>query len=184
MTDLPGMINGACRSRIAVRELSRYGLDLALRTGTLRELFPDVVVRGGTETDPLAVLSAAVAWCGDGVVCGYSAAWLYGVSDAVGEAHLVRRLHRNRRVPIGIVVHGGVAEDRDIRMVRGLPVLVPERVAAELLCSGDQRTAFALIDGAPAREPFVSAIVERLRDPRAPRGRVAAQRLLASASVG
>jgi hypothetical protein len=180
MTEPTEMINGACRSRTAIRELGRYGLDLALRTGTLRELFPDVLVRGGSESDPLTLISAAVLWCGDGVVCARSAAWLYGVPVSTSAVHLVRRERRNRRVPVGITVHGGAVRDDDIHELSGVPVFVPERIAADLLCLGDRGVAFALIDGAAERSEFVGAVMERLRDQRGPRGKVSAQRLLAS----
>ena len=151
-----------------------------------RAPWPGVLVPTARMADPMTVIAAALAYSGEqGVVTGWTAAWLHGVRavDPLPVHVAVPYGHWLRRRP-GLVVHNGRRLDDDRAEVDGLSVLPLDRVLADLLCRDRPQDAFAVLDealvraGEQRRESLRDLVRTRVTERSDPRGRTRAGRLL------
>lgn len=151
MTELPGGLHGAHRRSDAEAHLGRYGLRVALAGGLLHAPWWGVVVDARRALDVRTRAAAATLALGpDAVVCGLTAAELWGCGAAAMPAtHVMVPTSSTARRRRGLVVHRG-GHDEDVVHVGDLPVLVLDRVLADLLCDGrtTPRVALGIADQA------------------------------------
>ncbi|WP_181781238.1 hypothetical protein [Pseudonocardia pini] len=146
LTNLHGAVP---RSRLA-REIGERAARLAIEAGEWRVPWPGVLVPAARAVDPLALIGAATLFAGDDtVVCGRTAAWLYGCRATEPlPVHLAVPYGRKPRRYDGLVVHNGRDLSPDRAEHLDLPVLALDRVLADLLCRDHGPSAFAIYDEA------------------------------------
>ncbi|AHI01342.1 hypothetical protein GCM10010174_10550 [Kutzneria viridogrisea] len=119
----------------------------------------------------------------------FTAAALHGCAAALHvPVHLHVRYDRQIRSRAGLRVHQGDYEDQDVVDVDGLPVFVPERVIAGLICDETRWRALACFDEllsrlSPVRRAaFKADVAHRVRERRDRRGTRRAELLFELAS--
>jgi hypothetical protein len=148
--DTIATIHGALRRRRLVGDIGEEAVRRAVEAGRWRVPWPGVLVPATRANDPLTLIEAAVLFTGaDAVVCGRTAAWLYGCRSLDPlPIHVAVPYGRKSRSYEGIVTHNGRALEADRTERCGLPLLAQERVLADLLCRDHGPTAFAAYDEA------------------------------------
>jgi hypothetical protein len=176
--------------RDLIARMGRYPVRAALRSGAMRRVWERVLVESAHETDLRTRCSAALLLHGPGtVVAGPTAARLHGHTaiDSPVVHVLVPYGHPARNRP-GLAVHNGPLPPADVTEVEGLPLLTPERVAADLLCTARPRDAIAVVDQilgaepAERREELRARLSRRLEKRADPRGTRRGLRLLGLAT--
>ncbi|MFB9904698.1 hypothetical protein [Allokutzneria oryzae] len=123
-------------------------LRYALRHGRLVQPWRGVVVPRERMGDPRTMAAAALMAIGGGaVLSGFTAASMYGCAAAdTHQVHVTVPYSRWPRSRPGLVIrHSRFATD-DVVELDGLPVLAPDLVFSELLCTGPRPTALACAD--------------------------------------
>lgn len=182
-SDVP---HGACLRRHAVLLLGEKRVRNAVADGTFCRPWPGVLVDPARAAEPLTIIAAGLLAGGpEARASGPTAAFLHGLDAAEPTpVDLVVPYGSARRTGRGLVVHNGRDLVDDTTDVHGLPALRLDRVLSDVLCSGRQQDALALVDqalaGMPAdrREGFRGAVHDRLRRRPDPRGTRVAARLL------
>jgi hypothetical protein len=136
--------------------------------------------------DPATAIAAGWLATGPGaIVAGPTAAFLHGCSAADPmPVHVAVPYGSKKRTRPGLVVHNGRSLDADRRIIDGLPVLCPERVATDLVCTGRPQNALAVVDQMlavlepDARAAFRNEVHLRIRGRPDPRGTRVGARLL------
>lgn len=177
---------GAYLRRALITRVGRRRVDADLRRGRLRRIWGGVLIDSSRQLDVRTRAVAALLLCGpDAVICGRTAAWLYGCTAAdTSDVHvLVPYEHPARKRP-GLAVHNGPMPDDDLVELAGLRVLSLERTIADVLCTAQPREALAVTDQALAlqnaegREVFRARLDRRLAGRADPRGTKRAEWLL------
>jgi hypothetical protein len=171
-------LHGAYLRRELIARVGRHRVNSLIQQGTLRRLWPGVVVESERLRDPCTRAAAAVLAHGrHAVLAGPTAARLQGC-DAIDCAitHLLVPYGHASRSRDGLAVHNGPLRGDDVDVVDDLPVLCLERVVADLLCNARPRDAIAVADQALAaqqpalRDSWRARVEERLRRRADPRG--------------
>lgn len=179
-------LHGAYLRRELVGRLGRHQVNAQLERGSLRRLWPGVVVESGRLADPMTRAAAALLSHGvSAVIAGATAARLHGYTAIDSLAtHIVVPYGHPSRSRNELVVHNGPLPDEDIVDLFGLRALSPERVVSDLLCTARPRDALAVADQALAeqlpewRDAWKARLARRLRHRADPRGTRAGARLL------
>jgi hypothetical protein len=190
MGNLIDGIHGAFLRTDVAAQLGAYGTRRALRDGSLRPLWPRVLVESRRWADPLTRGSAALLSLGPrAVLCGATAAQLHGCSAmATPQIHVVVPYEHYARPQRGLVVHNGVFYRDDVEEIDGLRVLALDRVVTDLLCGSGSGDALAVADQALARQPegerdrYRARIGNRIDTRRDRRGTIRGRELLALAT--
>ncbi|GAA3991891.1 hypothetical protein GCM10022247_08700 [Allokutzneria multivorans] len=128
--------------------LGEHQLRHALRYGRLVQPWRGVVIPRERMGDPKTMASAALIAIGPGaVLSGFTAAAMYGCSAAdTRRVHVTVPTARLPRSRPGLLVRHAAFRPEDVVELDDLPVLAPDIVFAELLCSGPRPTALACAD--------------------------------------
>jgi very-short-patch-repair endonuclease len=132
--------------------LTRGQIEQLVRTGAWIRPFVGTYLVSGA--DPLlARLRAALHRRPDAIVCGLSAARLYGLGalpsyTPAEPVHLLVASTSARPRTAGLVLRAGRVPDDEVRIVRGLPATDVPRTLADLLLAWDRPEAVALMDAA------------------------------------
>jgi len=179
-------LHGAHLRRELVARVGRHQVNGQLERGSLRRLWPGVVVESGRLADPMTRAAAALlAHGGRAVIADTTAARLHGYTAIESTAtHIVVPYGHPSRTRNDLVVHNGPLPDEDIVELSGLRTLSPERVVSDLLCIARPRDALAVTDQALAeqlpewRDAWKARLARRLQHRADPRGTRAGARLL------
>jgi hypothetical protein len=177
---------GACRRRDAVRLLGGQRVRSAIRSGEFSSPWPGVLVDPARAAEPSTLIAAGWLASGpDAVITGPTAAFMHGCTAAEPTpVHVIVPYSSKKRTRPGLVVHNGLALDRDRRLVDGLPILCVERVVSDLLCTAAPANALAIADQVlsalpPHDRPALrDELHRRLRERPDPRGTRIGVRLL------
>ncbi|MCE0766689.1 DUF559 domain-containing protein [Pseudonocardia kujensis] len=184
-TSEPG-IHGARRKSDVRRQMGDSAMRGALGSGELHAQWRGVLIPGPRTADPYTVAAAACSFAGPvAVISGWTATWLHGCT-AVDPlpVHLTVPYGHWLRARPGLVAHNGLHLSDDTVEIDGLPVLVLDRLLADLLCRDRPQDALAVLDQALAavdpagREAFRQRVGERIARRSDPRGRRRTARLL------
>lgn len=180
MTTFPGGLHGAHLRTDLIALIGRHRLNGEIAAGSLKGLWPRVVVEARRATDPRTRGAASLLAFGpDAVLTGLTAAHLHGCGAAASPStHLLLPYERYVRPRSGLVVHHARSYRDDVELVDGLRLLALDRVVADLLCSFRTRPADALAvcdealahQPAELREQFRARIGRRIEDRQDPRG--------------
>lgn len=179
MLELPNGLHGAFERKQLLATFGRAGLAAAVREGRLVPYGRQVLLDRRYIAEFRCRCAAALLAIGpDSVLCGHSAALLYGCTAADSRVvHTLVGYHRRSRAPGGVVVHRANHSDQDIVRIDGLRVLVLDIVLADLLCRAPRNIALGCADQALAmtaeqqRAEFRAELAARIAERPDPRGR-------------
>ena len=172
-------LHGAYLRTVLVRAFGRHQLSNALRTGTVRPLWPGVVVETPRLLDLRTRAAAALLTVGpEAVLCGPTAVLLHGCTALEpADVHVLVPYQRQPRQKAGLVVHHSCFFVDQVLVVDGLRVLSLPQVVADLLCVARPSDALAVADetlrmAGSDCDKFRFAVADRLRARPDPRGTV------------
>jgi very-short-patch-repair endonuclease len=145
--------DGMLSSEQALRAgLTRGQIEQLVRTGAWARPFTGTYLVPGAHP-LLARLRAALHRRPDGIICGLSAARLYGLGALpphipAEPVHLLVGGASSRTSSPGLILHAGVLLGDQVRRRRGLPVTYLTRTLADLVLSWERAEAVALLDAA------------------------------------
>ncbi len=166
MTTFGGGLHGAHVRTELVTTLGRYGVRRAVHEGTLRPLWPRVLVETARLTALHTRAAAAQLSCGPrSALAGPTAAELHGCAAmATPRTHVLLPYGHDTRQRNGLVVRHGRPFAEQVVEIDGLRVLALDHVVAELLCRAQAaRDALAVADQALALQPESSRGRFRMR---------------------
>jgi hypothetical protein len=150
----PEGLHGAHLRADLIATIGAAAVRMAVHHGTLRPLWPRVLVDARRLLDVRTRGAAAQLSCGPrAVLTGPTAAELHGCTAmARPTTHVLLPYGRDTRQVNGLVVQHGRARDQ-VEEVDGLRVLAIDRVVADLLCRAGGQDALAVADQALAQRP-------------------------------
>ncbi|MCP3800425.1 hypothetical protein NLX83_14260 [Allokutzneria sp. A3M-2-11 16] len=148
MPNRPDPWHWAYSHRSVLNALGENRLRYALRHGRLVQPWRGVIVSRERMGDPKTMASAALMVIGpEAVLSGFTAAAMYGCTAADTRRVCVTVPHgRLARSRPGLLVRHAAFGREDVVELDELPVLAPDLVFAELLCTGPKHTALACAD--------------------------------------
>ncbi|SDN42447.1 hypothetical protein [Allokutzneria albata] len=148
MPNRPDPWHWAYSHRSVLNALGENRLRNALRYGRLVQPWRGVIVPRERMGDPKTMAAAALIAIGSGaVLSGFTAAAMYGCMAADTRRVCVTVPHaRLPRSRPGLLVRHAAFGPEDVVELDELPVLAPELVFTELLCTGPRHTALACAD--------------------------------------
>ncbi|GAA4620202.1 hypothetical protein GCM10023108_48390 [Saccharopolyspora hordei] len=172
----PSAKHGAMTSSDAERLLGADELAEGLDRGDWARPWHGVVVPAARAHDPLTRAAAALLRAGPhAVLSGPTAVALHGCGPVDEVVHVTVPYDRELRSQPGLAVHQGWVRECDVVELDGLRTQALDLAIAELLCTGDQRTALDCLERALGQlgeraEHFRAVVAERVARRRDRRG--------------
>ncbi|WP_243792036.1 hypothetical protein [Saccharopolyspora gloriosae] len=168
------------------------GLRAVLDDGRWIEPWSGVVLPSERALDPLARADAALLRAGPhAVLNGPTAVAMHGCTEALGDSavHVAVPYHRQPRAVPNLVVKQTWINEADVIELDGLRVYALDAALAEMLCTGERRTALACLEQAlavlgSAAVRFHAVVAEQVARRRDRRGTRRAAELLELARLG
>lgn len=181
-----GTLHGALRRSSAERAFGADGLRAALDDGRWIEPWSGVVLPCERAGDPLARAEAALLRAGPhAVLSGPTAVSMHGCTEAIADrtVHLAVPYDRQVRPVPDLAIKQTWIREADVIELDGLRVHALDVALAEMLCTGERRTALACLEQAlaalgSAAVRFHAVVTEQVARRRDRRGTRRAAELL------